>query len=317
VPIGHNQNGADNDMDVDIDGELDAAAMDEETRFLGPDATNQPAAAPSSVAPGQAQKKSKMTGTGKRLKKADPGGETKKKKQVVYSDADDAEVDIDDIADDGDTFDENALSFADAQDDDFEPQPVPRRSGKAKASSSTKSKAAKGKSVLVKGGKGKAGKEKEKEKEIMIKDERKLTTPGSPLQSSSQTQSSNLFADDESSVPPSSAVEPSVAADLSTLLPPEPAKKRKLPTIKKNNPATSATTSTPSQSATAPSKPPHPSDEMTKLIAPSNQQRKPAALMGATDFDLRDKSVYAELFKGVRELETFSIHTYLSFPGRR
>ncbi|OAX44650.1 hypothetical protein K503DRAFT_852508 [Rhizopogon vinicolor AM-OR11-026] len=290
MPYDHNE--ADHDMDVDVDGELDAAAIDEETRFLGPDATNHPAAAAPPVAPGQARKKSKADVSGKRLKRADTGGEAKKKKQVVYSDADDAEVDVDDVPDEDDAFDDGALS---PQDDDFEPQPAPKRGGKAKASSSTKSKPAKAKPVLAKGGKGKAGKEKEKEKEIMIKDERKLPTPGSPPPSTSQTQSSNLFADDESSVPPPSTVEPSAAADHSTLPPPEPAKKRRLPTIKKNKPAA---TSTPSQSTAAASKPPPPSDDMTKPIAPANQQRKPAALLGATDFDLRDKSVYAELFKG-------------------
>lgn len=173
------------------------------------------------------------------------------------------------------------------------------------------------KPVLAKGSKGKAGKDKDKEKEIMIKDERKLATPGSPLPSASQTQASDLFAEDESSVPPPSAVEPSAVADHSTLPPSEPAKKRKLPTIKKNKPAASGATSTPSQSTTAPSKPPLASDDMTKIVAPSNQQRKPAALMGATDFDLRDKSVYAELFKGVRRLDIFAfIHTY-HFPGWR
>ncbi|KAJ8584288.1 hypothetical protein M405DRAFT_866345 [Rhizopogon salebrosus TDB-379] len=166
--------------------------------------------------------------------------------------------------------------------DTADPRPEPPRVKRAKP-------------VLEKGSKGKAGKDKDKEKEIMIKDERKLATPGSPLPSASQTQASNLFAEDESSVPPPSAVEPSAVADHSTL---PPAKKRKLPTIKKNKPAASGATSTPSQSTTAPSKPPLASDDMTKIVAPSNQQRKPAALMGATDFDLRDKSVYAELFKG-------------------
>lgn len=286
-------------MDVDIDGELDAAAIDEETRFLVPDAINQHTAPLPSVAPSQARKKGKVEVSGKRLKKADPGSEAIERKRAVYSDADDADVDIDDAADEDDAFEESALSFADAQDDDFEPQPAPKRSGKAKVSSSTKSKTAKVKPVLAKGGKGKAGKEKEKEKEIMIKDERKLP-PGSPLLSTSQTQTSDLFADDESSIHPPSAVEHSAAADHSTLQLHELAKKRKLPTIKKNKQAASAATSTPSQSATVPSKPPPPSDDTTKHIASANQQRKPAALMGATDFDLRDKSVYAELFKGVR-----------------
>jgi len=290
-------------MDVDIDGDLDAAAIDEETRFLGPDTTDHLDVVPPSVAPGQARKKGKVEAGGKRLKRAD--SEVKKKKQVVYSDAEDADVDVDIAADEDDVFDESALSFADAQDDDFEPQHAPKRGGKPKVSSSTKSKAAKAKPLLAKGGKGKAGKEKEKEKEIMIKDERKLP-PGSPL-STNQTLASNLFADDESSAPPPSAVENSAAVDHYNLQSTELTKKRKLPTIKKNKPAISAATSAPSQAA-VPSKPPPPSEDVTKIIAPANQQRKPAALVGATDFDLRDKSVYAELFKGVRRLVMFYIY---------
>jgi len=110
------------------------------------------------------------------------------------------------------------------------------------------------------------------------------------------SQVSDLFADDESSIHPPLVVDPSVPPDQAALPPPE-LKKRKLPTIKKNKPSTSAATSTQSQSAAAPSKPPPSTDDVTKIGAP-HPQRKAAGLMGAADFDLRDKSVYAELFKG-------------------
>jgi len=286
-------NGVDHDMDVDVDGEMDVMATDEETRFLAPDAISQLAAAPPSVAPGQARKNSRVDVCGKHFKGTGPGNGAKKKKQVMFSDAEDAEVDINDVVDEDDVYDE---PFADDPDDDFEPEHPPKRSGKANASSSTKSKTAKVKPPLAKGGKGKAG--KEKDKGIMIKDERKLHSP--PSLSTAQTQASDLFADDQSSAPQPSVGEPSAAPDHSTLPPPEPPKKRKLPTIKKNKPPGSATTSTLPQSATLPPKPPPPTDDVTKIIAPLNQQRKPAGLSGATDFDLRDKSVYAELFKGVR-----------------
>ncbi|KAG1756775.1 uncharacterized protein EDB91DRAFT_1241823 [Suillus paluster] len=281
-PTPHEHNDVEHDMDVDVDGELDA---DEETRFLGHDASDQfTATAP--VAPGQARKKSKADVSAKRLKRAGSGTGAKKKKQVVFSDAEDAEVDIDDLVEEDDFLDE---PFPDAEDDDFELETAPKRGGKAKASS-TKSKPAKAKPVLTKGSKAKAGKEKEKEKEIMIKDERKIPPSGIP-----SLQASELFVDNESSAHPSSAVDPSAAPDQSTLPPPE-LKKRKLPTIKKNKPPASAATSSQSQSIA--SKPPPSTDDVTKIGAAASQQRKAAGLMGAADFDLRDKSVYAELFKG-------------------
>ncbi|KAG0707755.1 hypothetical protein DFH29DRAFT_895178 [Suillus ampliporus] len=288
---------AEHDMDVDVDGEVDSAAIDEETRFLVHDTMDQfTATAP--VVPGQARKKSKADVSAKRIVRVGSVTGAKKKKQVVFSDGEDAEVDIDDLVDEDDFLDEQ---FPDAEDDDFEPQTAPKRGGKAKASSSTKSKPAKAKPVLAKGGKAKAGKEKEKEKEIMIKDERKIPPSGTPSASASttiasQTQVSELFADDESSVHPPPAVDPSAAPDHSTVPPPEQ-KKRKLPTIKKNKPPAAGATSSQSQSTASSSKPPPSTDDVTKTGAP-HQPRKAAGLMGATDFDLRDKSVYAQLFKG-------------------
>jgi hypothetical protein len=167
-----------------------------------------------------------------------------------------------------------------------------------KAPSSAKRKPTKVKLVLGKGDKPKAG--KEKEKEIIIKDERKIPPSGTLSASTSvtaQSQVSDLFADDESSVHPLLVVDPSAAPEQTALPPPEP-KKRKLPTIRKNKPSTSAATSAQSQSAAAPSKPPPSTDDVTKIGGGPHPQRKAPGLMGATDFDLRDKSVYAALFKG-------------------
>ncbi|KAG2132518.1 uncharacterized protein EDB93DRAFT_903916 [Suillus bovinus] len=285
-PTGH-ENYTYNDMDVDVDGEVDA---DEETRFLAHDPMDQhTAASTASVAPGQARKKSKVDASAKRIKTA--GSVTGAKKHAVFSDTEDAEVDIDDPVDDY-FVDE---PFPDAEDEGFEPEAAPKRGGKARTSLSAKSKPTKVKLVLGKGGKPKAG----KEKEIMIKDERKIPPSDTLSVSTSvtaQSQVSDLFADDESSVHPPSVVDPSAPPDQSALPPPE-LKKRKLPTIKKNKSSTSAATSAQSQSAAAPSKPLPSTDDVTKIAAP-HPQRKAAGLMGATDFDLRDKSVYAELFKG-------------------
>ncbi|KAG2157102.1 hypothetical protein DEU56DRAFT_905775 [Suillus clintonianus] len=291
---GHEHNEANHDMDVDVDGEVDA---DEETRFLPPDPIDQHAAT-APVAPGQARKKSKADVGAKHIKRADSATAAKKKRQPVFSsDAEDAEVDIDDLMDEDDFLDE---PFPDIEEEEFEPEAAPKRGGKAKASSSAKPKTTKVKLVLGKGGKAKGGKEKEKEKEIMIKDERKIPPPGTPSVSTSvtaQSQISELFADDEPSVHPPSVVDPAVASDQSALPPPE-LKKRKLPTIKKNKPSASTATSAQSQSAAASSKAPPSTDDISKISAPALSQRKAAGLMGAADFDLRDKSVYAELFKG-------------------
>ncbi|KAG1772677.1 hypothetical protein EDD22DRAFT_1012878 [Suillus occidentalis] len=272
---GHEHHYTDNEMDVDVDGEVDA---DEETRFLAHGPIDLHAAAGTApVAPGQTRKK-----------------RAKKKTQAVFSDAEEAEVDIDDFVDENDFLDD---PFPDIEDEELEPEAAPKRGGKAKASSSAKNKPTKVKLVLGKGGKPKVG--KEKEKEIMIKVERKFPPSDTLSVSTSitaQSQVSDLFADDESSVHPPSVVDSSAVPDHPALPPPE-LKKRKLPTIKKNKPSAPATTSAQSQSAAAPSKPPPSADDVTKIGAP-HPQRKAAGLMGAADFDLRDKSVYAELFKG-------------------
>ncbi|KAG2368561.1 hypothetical protein BDR07DRAFT_1390934 [Suillus spraguei] len=290
-PPGYENIYTDNDMDVDVDGEVDA---DEETRFLAYDPMDQHAAAGTApVASGQARKKSKVDVNVKRTKMASSVTAAKKKRQAVFSDAEDAEVDIDDLVDEDDFLDE---PFPDVEDEGLETEVAPKRGGKARGPSSAKRKPTKVKLVLAKGGKPKAG--KEKEKEIMIKDERKIPPPDTMSASTSvtaQSQVSDLFADDESSVHPPSVVDPSAAPDQSAL-PPE-LKKRKLPTIKKNKPSTSTTTSAQAQSTTAPSKASPSTDDVTKIGAP-HPQRKAAGLMGAADFDLRDKSVYAELFKG-------------------
>lgn len=289
-PTGHEHHYTDNDMDVDVDGEVDA---DEETRFLAHGPIDLHAAAGTApVAPGQTRKKSKADVSTKRFKTAVSVSGAKRKTQAVFSDTEEAEVDIDDFVDEDDFLDD---PFPDVEDEELELEAAPKRGGKAKASSSAKNKPTKVKLVLGKGGKPKVG----KEKEIAIKFERKIIPSDTLSVSTSitaQSQVSDLFADDESSVHPPSVVDSSAVPDHSALPPPE-LKKRKLPTIKKNKPSAPAATSAQSQSAAAPSKPPPSTDDVTKIGAP-HPQRKAAGLMGAADFDLRDKSVYAELFKG-------------------
>lgn len=100
---------------------------------------------------------------------------------------------------------------------------------------------------------------------------------------------------------------------------PPPPKKRKLPTIKKNKAHGSTTISTPSGSKpplVGASKGGHTGDDAIKPLPPPlaistpAQIRKPAATIGSADFDLRNASVYAELFKGV---STTVVIVFLSF----
>ena len=87
-----------------------------------------------------------------------------------------------------------------------------------------------------------------------------------------------------------------------------PPKKRKLPTIKKNKSAASTGPATPATTtATTVAKPaPPPASkagtgalEGSILPLPTPSARKPAALAGQTDFDLRNQDVYNLLFKNV------------------
>ncbi|KAF8636688.1 hypothetical protein AX17_003493 [Amanita inopinata Kibby_2008] len=82
---------------------------------------------------------------------------------------------------------------------------------------------------------------------------------------------------------------------------PPPPKKRKLPTIKKNKPATSSGPATPSTTSTVAKPGPAAVPRNTNLeggVLPlTTNTRKSAATAGHTDFDLRNQDVYNELFK--------------------
>jgi len=88
-----------------------------------------------------------------------------------------------------------------------------------------------------------------------------------------------------------------------------PLNRRKLPTIKKNKSAASTgpAPATPSTTATTAAKPaPPPASKASTgildgsiLPLPTPSARKPAALAGQTDFDLRNQDVYNLLFKNV------------------
>ncbi|KAH7914654.1 hypothetical protein BJ138DRAFT_1110329 [Hygrophoropsis aurantiaca] len=272
----------DMDVDVDIDGEdgFGNESNAPETRFL----------------PEEPVLTARKPRFDEGIHKGKKSTTSRTKKRLLYSDDDEAvDVQIDDAGIDNEDFalDDDLLPYLDVDDDEFEPEPATKRS-KSKVAVG-KGKQGKEKVGTIKNGKGK-GKEKDKDRdiEILMKDERKSSFVGSRPQSA-QPQAADLFTEDGHSTSASAATE--VVPDnelVSPVVAAPPKKVKKLPTIKKNKQGSTGT-STPLQASA--SRPP-PENDLPKLAASSSNARKPAALMGATDFDLRDKSVYAELFKG-------------------
>ncbi|KAL4254054.1 hypothetical protein ABKN59_002467 [Abortiporus biennis] len=201
----------------------------------------------------------------------------KAKRAVVYSDDED---------DGGDFEPESQLVDID-DNDDFEPERPP-----LKKMSSSKGKAGGvGKIPTIKITKNKAGKDKGVEKQITMRDERKMTSPLSTTPSTSISKESTKRSrplEDESSLLAFATTSELTKPEEAEPIPPPP-KKIKLPTIKKNKqPASSTTPSTPGAKPTAKKKP--------DPIRPTIVERKPAATANNADFDLRDASVYAQLF---------------------
>ncbi|KAI0928918.1 hypothetical protein AcW1_006017 [Taiwanofungus camphoratus] len=300
------------DVDVDADGEpevgvdIDIEGDADDTRFLPPTVL------PTSVSPAPTtktttkrassqvsnQSKSKVGSKGVALGSSKSTGRRSKRTVVWTDDEDEEQGSID------------AGQIMAPDDEDFTPEPAPPQPKKGATTSKVKAgKAGAG----AKGGKGKIKKEKE-EKEFYMKDERKL--PPQTVSSTAKEASSSatahakrpLHKDDEVD---SATHTPSVATtdvqDIATVdsktkdVTPPPPKKLKLPTIKKNKlPAANSTTpSTPS----APLKPTHTTSEKeldTTTLPPitpgSIAARKLMTPAGNADFDLRDKSVYAQLF---------------------
>ncbi|KAF5365740.1 hypothetical protein D9758_003348 [Tetrapyrgos nigripes] len=148
-------------------------------------------------------------------------------------------------------------------DDDFVEEVERKRPAKGKGT-------AKGKNA--KGGKGSKAKADEP-KEIMIKDERQGSS------------SKRIIVDDNVSTPVKETEDASIP------------KKKKLPSIKKNKPPgvnTGSTTATNPKSASSTAKAPVDGISLT----PSNPAVRVPPASVSTDFDLRDKNVYAMLLGG-------------------
>ncbi|KAI0928919.1 hypothetical protein AcV7_008735 [Taiwanofungus camphoratus] len=280
------------DVDVDADGEPEVGV---DIDIEAPTTKTTTKRASSQVSN---QSKSKVGSKGVALGSSKSTGRRSKRTVVWTDDEDEEQGSID------------AGQIMAPDDEDFTPEPAPPQPKKGATTSKVKAgKAGAG----AKGGKGKIKKEKE-EKEFYMKDERKL--PPQTVSSTAKEASSSatahakrpLHKDDEVD---SATHTPSVATtdvqDIATVdsktkdVTPPPPKKLKLPTIKKNKlPAANSTTpSTPS----APLKPTHTTSEKeldTTTLPPitpgSIAARKLMTPAGNADFDLRDKSVYAQLF---------------------
>ncbi|KZT70119.1 hypothetical protein DAEQUDRAFT_764869 [Daedalea quercina L-15889] len=203
----------------------------------------------------------------------------RKMRQVVWTDDEDEDADP------------LGLTAMDPDDDEFEPEPAvsKRSAGKTKATKANP--------------KLSRTKAKVEEKEIVIRDERKLLPSESPVPkdkpSTSRLPLKRAPSSDEipggNSATAALDVPEDTAANTEEAEPPPP-KKRKLPPIKKNK--TSTVPSTPAVAKPATNAPkvdtPTPSKDPNGPVGVA--ARKPAASMGAADFDLRDANVYAQLF---------------------
>ncbi|PCH37960.1 hypothetical protein WOLCODRAFT_135958 [Wolfiporia cocos MD-104 SS10] len=273
------------DVDVDIEEEVD------DTRFLPP-AEDSPSSSPS---PPPTPKPAKRGAPSKAKPKLKASAKTtakgsakvsKRKRSVVWTD------------DEDDDEDAMGIAAVDPDDDDFTPEPA--------LSAAPKNGITTTKARILKNGASKTGKGKAKaeEKEIVIRDERKLPPPApstskQPVAATTASKRPSLKTEDSASTSAADDAGKQQVESPTKTEDPAPALpvKRKLPTIKKNKPPTASST------PTAPKPPPPPqSTSEQKDASPSAKPvgvaaRKPVNTLGNADFDLRDKSVYASLFK--------------------
>lgn len=188
----------------------------------------------------------------------------KVKRAVVYSDDEDEEqYDVE-------------TERVDADDDDFELEPAPKRGG---LQNGGRSKATGGRPSKAK-----------TEKEIVIKDERRLATSTPSNQGTKRMRPKEEEDLRGGSLPTATSEDAMSRAGEEPDPTPPPVKKRKLPPIKKIKSATGSASSTST-----------PKPTMNTLLPKKEEGtvRKVAASLGSHDFDLRDASVYAQLFTKV------------------
>lgn len=251
----------DEDVDMSLDPEPEKTLDIEDTRFL-----------PDGGASLSRSSSAKRSSSGKPRQRSSGAAQKKgsKRKGVILSDEDDVDVDV----------------VMEDEEDDFEPEPQSRK-GKSRG-------------LVSKGSKGKGGKDKF-EREITFRDERKLVPP---------VASSSKDIQPSRSKRPHSRLDDNIDTDFDVVVekeatpPPPPPKKPKLPPIKKNKPPPGSLNSTgPSTPVTRPpltkTSAGHPQQQTGANGLPLPPLRKPAATANNADFDLRDASVYAQLFTKV------------------
>ena len=235
-----------------------------------------------------AKRSSKATTSGQRGSTASASKPKRKTRQVVWTDDEDDDVDP------------LGLTAMDPDDEEFEPEPsAPKRSGSKSKIPKTSTKPSRTKTKV-------------EEKDIVIRDERKLPPPEPPTPKDkppapriplkrAPSSDERLEASVEPISTASADVPESTPQKVEEVEPPP--KKRKLPTIKKNKPSTGPSTPTPAKIPAAVAPAPESSTPSKDPTGPVGvAARKPAAALGAADFDLRDKSVYDQLFNRVRVL---------------
>lgn len=258
------------DAKVDVDGEsevdLDQDDPTEDTRFL-------PASSRAKVVERRSSRASSVTSHTSKGRPSAKRPTGKKKRAVVLSD-EEAE----------DDYTEDMDVTIEVEDEDFKPDP-----SVLKRPTLTK-----GRGLGAAGKIGKAGKPvKSEEKETVIRDERKsLPSAATSVMSGAIGIKRPKSERDEDSLDVDITTESIAQTSVKDSTPPPP-KKRKLPTIKKNKPSVGGTPSSTPSSKPAPKAT---SDQKDNFALPV-PTRKSATT--ATDFDLRDKSVYAQLFTKV------------------
>lgn len=281
----HKQRGGEPDDDGEDEVDVDIEAEEEEeTRFLPPSQS-----VSVSPHPNSRSKRKPQTSSRSKAKSDSRSGSSRPERKtrrapIVWSDSSD---------EDGEFVD--AGRIMDPEDEDFAPEP----SQPKKAASSTKPRNGK----LVVSGKSNRGASKKEEKEFAIRDERKLPAPTASMSKEKQPLPSTSNKrpapkEEDHAVPAtldaSEKAQPESSITAEDPVPPPP-KKRKLPPIKKNKTTTPSTPSTARPAAPAAKKePPAPPPPATPSTDTS--VRKVAATANHADFDLRDKSVYAQLF---------------------
>jgi hypothetical protein len=173
-----------------------------------------------------------------------------------------------------------APADVDADDDDFIVNEEPRKRAKNMKGSRPRT--------------SKPGAKSSRKSVLMVKDERKPagTSRGDGPPRPKHLKLDDLIPSTDSTSGTPIQVDASPASALQKADTPPVPKKRKLPTIKKNN----GQKSTPKEPST-PKVPDHTLPPMTPVgPGPAGRLKQ---MSGHADFDLRDKSVYASLFSGV------------------